>query len=59
MGDWEGTWTLEQYIISLFERGMTNSNEFKAMLYIYGREKLAAIWKKHCQNLKEKKQERS
>ncbi len=39
-------WTLEDYVMELFRSKATHSREFKAMLEIYGREKLEAIWKK-------------
>lgn len=40
-------WTLEDYVISLFKARKTDSHEFKAILAVYGREKLAAIWEKY------------
>jgi hypothetical protein len=47
--DWRGAWTLEAYVISLFERGATNTSEFKLLVTIYGRDKLVTIWEKHQQ----------
>lgn len=42
--DWKGAWTLDDYVISLFEKKRTDSVEFKLLLRIYGRERLAKIW---------------
>lgn len=38
--------TFEQYVVSLFRARKTDSNEFKTMLNIYGREKILKIWEK-------------
>jgi hypothetical protein len=38
--------TLEEYVISLFERKMTDSEEFKALINLYGRAKIVEIWNK-------------
>lgn len=43
--DWSGACTFKEYIVSLFEKKMTDSPEFKTMLEIYGRERLESIWK--------------
>lgn len=47
--------TFEDYIISLFKARKTNSEEFKTMLGIYGRERLAEIWKKYKEAGEEEK----
>jgi hypothetical protein len=45
--DWSGAWTLDEYVISLFEKKQTESLEFKLLMKIYGREKLVQIWEKY------------
>lgn len=45
--DWTGTWTLDDYIISLFKNKATESVEFKAMLRIYGRDRLVKVWEEY------------
>lgn len=48
MGDdqhWQGTCTLEEYVYSLLKKRMTDSEEFHALIRIYGRERLKKIWK--------------
>lgn len=48
--EWEQALTFEQYVITLFEQKLTRSDEFKALIRIYGRPKLEEIWKKYkCQ----------
>lgn len=42
--DWSGAWTLEDYVVALFEAKKTDSDEFKTLLRIYGRPRLVAIW---------------
>lgn len=42
--DWKGSWTLEDYVISLFDSKQTESSEFKALLSVYGRERMTRIW---------------
>ena len=39
-------WTLEDYIMDLIDRKQTDTQEFKSMIHVYGREKLAEIYKK-------------
>lgn len=41
-----GCVTFEDYVVSLFKARKTDSNEFKTMLVIYGREKILRIWQK-------------
>lgn len=38
--------TFEQYITYLFKHKKTDSKEFRVMLEIFGKEKLAKIWEK-------------
>lgn len=45
MGEWA---TLNDYVCSLFKEKKTDTPEFKALLRVYGREKLAKIWKDFC-----------
>jgi hypothetical protein len=47
--DWEGACTLEDYVISIFEKKQTDSLEFKALLRVYGRERLEKIWREYKQ----------
>lgn len=39
-------WTLEQYAVSLFEENRTDSPEFKLLLLMFGREKLAEMFER-------------
>jgi hypothetical protein len=39
-------WTLEEYITYLFASNKTNSPEFKRLMQVFGREKMAEIWEK-------------
>ena len=43
---WKEAVSLEEYISDLFRQKKMNTEEFKTLLRIYGREKLEAIWKK-------------
>jgi hypothetical protein len=52
--NWQGSWTLEDYVMSLFEKGETQSPEFKVLLQIYGREKIEELWKKYQKEKKSK-----
>lgn len=45
--DWNESWTLEEYVISLFKQGLTSSKEFKTLLNLYGRDKLVGMWTKY------------
>lgn len=45
--DWVGAWTLEDYVIELFETQQTHSNEFQAILRFFGRPKIVGIWEKY------------
>jgi hypothetical protein len=45
--EWSGAWTLENYVLSLFQKKQTQSPEFKILLKLFGREKLEKIWNKH------------
>lgn len=45
--DWETAWSLEDYLFEIFEMNKFNSEEFKVLLRIYGREKIEVIWKKY------------
>lgn len=51
--DWESAWSLEDYLFELFEMKKTETSEFKTLLVIYGREKMAAYYRRY----KEKKLE--
>lgn len=50
--DWSGACTFKEYIVSLFEKKMTDSPEFKIMLNVYGRERLESIWKEFVRGKK-------
>jgi hypothetical protein len=41
---WPEAKTLDQYVVSLILKKQTQGREFKALLEIYGRDKLLAIW---------------
>lgn len=45
--DWESAWTLEDYLFELFEMQKTETSEFKTLLGIYGREKMASYYKRY------------
>lgn len=47
MDQWKGSWTFEDYIFSLFDRKLTQSDEFQTMLRIYGKEKMSKLWEKY------------
>jgi hypothetical protein len=47
-------WTLKDYIISLYQQQKTETSEFKAMLHIYGREKLENWWHEYQSELRKK-----
>jgi len=40
-------WTLEDYVVDLFQRGAFESEEFKRLMRLYGREKLEEIWRRY------------
>lgn len=40
-------WTLEDYAISLFKANRTDSDEFRALLSLFGRPKLADMWERY------------
>jgi hypothetical protein len=44
---WKDSQTLEQYVFHLFETRQMDSVEFKAMLRVYGKEKIKDFWKKY------------
>lgn len=44
---WGETKTLEEHILTCFERNEVNHPEFQALLAIYGREKIMKLWLKH------------
>lgn len=46
--DWSEAKTLEDYVFELFENQATESKEFKALLRVFGREKMNDLWKKFC-----------
>lgn len=39
--------TLDEYVFSLFDARKTDSSEFKAILNVYGREKMLKIWERY------------
>lgn len=43
----KGYWSFEDYIMYLVNTGRTQSPEFQAMLRIYGRDKLEAIYRRN------------
>lgn len=45
--EWSDAWTLENYILSLFQQKQTETQEFKILLKLFGREKLEKLWNKH------------
>jgi hypothetical protein len=52
--DWSEAWNLEDYVIDLFKKKMTESSEFKTLLKIYGRKKLEEIWNRYQKGLRRK-----
>jgi hypothetical protein len=50
--DWTDAWKLDDYVISLFERKETHTNEFQTLLKIFGRPKLEKIWKDYRERKK-------
>lgn len=42
-------WTLDDYLISLFEKNQTDSEEFQFLLRTYGRERIERTWKEYRQ----------
>lgn len=47
---WSKAWTLEDYALSLIQQNKTQSEEFKTLLRVYGRDKLREIWSKYKAN---------
>lgn len=44
---WKEAWNLEDYVIDLFKKKLTDTEEFKTLIRIFGRDKLAKIWLKY------------
>jgi hypothetical protein len=42
----QGHWNLEDYVMDLLERKLTHTDEFQALIRVYGRDKLKAIFEK-------------
>lgn len=45
--DWRGAITFEEYVIELFETKKTDTEEFKSLLRLRGRQRLEEIWKQY------------
>lgn len=47
-------WSLKEYILSLYRQQKTESDEFKTMLRIYGREKFEKWWLEYQAEIRKK-----
>lgn len=51
--DWTGAWTLRDFVIDLFKQNKIDSDEFRLLIRVYGRDKLITIWKDYKTQNKE------
>lgn len=47
-------WTLKDYILSLYQQKKTDTEEFRSLMKIYGREKFELWWKEYQEELRKK-----
>lgn len=51
---WNKAWSFEDYVIDLFERKQMQTDEFKTLIQIFGRERIKQIWEKYLEMKKRK-----